>query len=86
MKLAIGVLTALAGFLGIIGSAIAMRYWLVTLVIISILKITNLVAVPWFAGITTVGAISTGLWMLFGGLIMLFVSAIITAIGTTLIE
>jgi hypothetical protein len=40
----------------------------------------------WFAGPFTAGAISTGLWMLFGGLIMLGISAVIAIIGQSLIK
>jgi hypothetical protein len=63
-----------------------MRFWLITLVIMTILKLTGAVAMPWFAGIFTAGAISTGLWMLFGGLIFMGISFGITAIGAALMD
>ena len=67
LKNIVGVITGIAGFLGAIGSVIAMKYWMIVLVIMTILKLTGVVAMPWFAGILSAGAISTGLWMLFGG-------------------
>jgi hypothetical protein len=86
MKAVLGIITALAGFLGIIGSAIAIRYWLIVIVIMSILKLGGLVQMAWFAGIFSAGAISTGLFMLFGGLILIIISFFITAIGSAILE
>lgn len=85
-KTKLGALLAFGGFIGMIGSAIAMRYWLVTLVIMTILKLTGVVLMPWFAGVFAAGAISTGLWMLFGGLIIIIISYIITAVGVILVD
>jgi len=86
MKAIIGLITGIAGIIGIIGSVIAMRYWLLTVVIMTILKLTGVVLMPWFTGPLTVGAISTGLFMLLGGLVMMAISFAITAIAATLIE
>ena len=86
LKDIVAIITGLGGVLGMVGSAIAMRFWLITLVIMSILKLTGAVAMPWFAGIFSAGAISTGLWMLFGGLFFLLLSMLITAIAATFME
>jgi len=86
MKAVAGLLTGIAGVIGMIGSGIAMRFWLITIVIMSILKLTGVIALAWFAGPLTAGAISTGLFMLFGGLVMMMISVIITAIGAALME
>jgi len=86
MKAVAGLLTGIAGVIGMIGSGIAMRFWLITIVIMSILKLTGVIQILWFTGIFSAGAISTGLWMLFGGLVMMMISVIITAIGAALME
>jgi len=86
MKAVVGLITGIAGVMGIIGSAIAMRYWLITGVIMTILKLTGVVVIPWFAGPLTAGAISTALWMLFLGLLFLGISIVVTAIGSILLE
>jgi len=86
MQAMIGLITGITGAMGMLGSAIAMRYWLITVVIMTILKLTGAVAMPWFAGPLTAGAISTGLFMLFGGLLFLGISMVITAIGEAIME
>ena len=86
MKEVFGVFTGIAGIIGIIGSAIAMRLWLLVTVIMVILKLTGVISIAWFAGPFTAGAISTGLFMLFGGLLMMGLSFIVTAIGATILE
>jgi hypothetical protein len=63
-----------------------MRFWLITIVIMSILKLTGVIQILWFAGIFSAGAISTGLWMLFGGLVMMAISFVITAIGAAILD
>jgi hypothetical protein len=86
MQAVLGMFTGIAGLLGIVGSMMAMRFWLITLVIMIILKLTGAVAMPWFAGMFTAGAISTGLFMLFGGFVFMGISFIITAIGAALMD
>jgi len=86
MQSFIGVIMAFFGVIGMIGSAIAINFWVITIVIMSILKITGVVMIPWFAGLFTAGAISTGLFMLVGGLFMIFISMGVTFIGGILVE
>jgi len=86
MQQIIGAIVGLFGIVGTIGSLIALKFWAITLVIMSILKLTGAVVMPWFAGAFTAGAISTGLWMLFLGLVMVVVSMVVAAIGGALIE
>jgi len=86
MKEIFGVFTGIAGILGIIGSAIAMRLWLLVTVILVILKLTGVVSIAWFAGPFTAGAISTGLFMLFGGLFMMGLSLMVTAISAAILD
>ena len=50
LKTIIGVVTAFAGVLGLIGSGIATRYGAITIVIMSIIKLVGVSAMPWFAG------------------------------------
>jgi len=57
----------------------------ITLVVMTILKLLGVITVAWFAGPFTVGAVSTGLWMLVGGLIMLGTSIVVAAVGNALI-
>jgi len=86
MQAIVGLVTGIAGVLGMIGSGIAMRFWLITLGLMTILKLTGVIVVPWFAGPLTAGAISTGLWMLFLGLIFMGLSFVITAFGAVLMQ
>ena len=85
-KLITGALISISGIFGIIGSAIAMRFWLITVVIMSILKLTSVMTMAWFAGPLTAGAISTGLWMLFLGLIFMGISLAVTTIGVAVLD
>jgi hypothetical protein len=85
-KIIIGVVTAFAGVLGLIGSSIATTYWAITIVIMSVIKLVGVSAMPWFAGPLTAGAISTGLWMLVLGIVFWFLSALITAIGGAILQ
>ena len=86
LKLTMGVLTSITGILGVIGGAVAARYWLVVVVILSILKLVGLVSIPWFAGLTTASAIGTGLWMLGFGLVFVVLGLIVAAISTALLD
>jgi len=86
MKEIVGLITTIFGVVGMIGSAIAMRIWLIVVVILSILKLSGTVIMPWFAGVTTLGAISTGLWLLILGFFMLLVNIGVTALGTYLMD
>ena len=86
LKIIVGVFTSIAGILGLIGSSIATRYWLITVVIMSIIKLAGFATMPWFAGPLSVGAISTGLWMLGLGIVFWFLSALITAIGGAILQ
>jgi len=86
MKTTIGFITGFAGLLGIIGSFISIRFWLITIIIMSILKLTGLLVIPWFTSIFAAGAISTGLWMLFGGLILMGISFLIGVASVALLD
>jgi len=86
MRRVLGFIIALGGLLGAIGSAIAVVVWEVTIVVMSTLKITGVVQMPWFAEPLTLGAISTGLWLLLFGVILYILSIIITSIGTSIID
>jgi hypothetical protein len=85
-KTIVGSLIGISGFLSVVGSAIAMRYSMITVVIMSILKITGVLVIPWFAGVFTAGAISTGIWMLFLGLIFMFIGFLVAAIGVAVLD
>ena len=86
LKLIMGVLTFVTGILGTIGGAIAAKYWLVVTVVLSILKLTGLTVMPWFAGLTTASAIGTGLWMLFGGIFLFFLGMGVAAISAAILD
>jgi len=86
VKLTMGSLTFMTGILGTIGGAIVARYWLIVIAILSILKLVGLVQMPWFAGLTTASAIGTGLWMLFGGLLLFFLGLIVAGISAAILE
>ena len=86
MKKFSAIIMAIIGIISMIGSALVMRFWAITIIILSVLKLTAVLNIPWFAGITTLGAISTGLWMLFGGLIVMILSYIITIISGLIIK
>jgi len=81
-----GFLAAITAVLGIIGGAISARYWLITLVILSILNIAGLIVIPWFAGITVLSAIGTPLFMLFIGLAAVGINMLVLVILSTLLE
>ena len=74
-----GLLAGFTAFLGMIGGAIATRYWFVSLVILTILKWAGVVTL-WFGGLFTLSAIGTPLWMLFGGLFMMGFNGLILII------
>jgi len=86
MQAIIGMFTAVAGVIGVIGSLISLKFWWITMVVMTIVKLVGAGSYVWFAGPFTMGAISTGLWMLFGGLIMLGISFMIATIGDALIK
>ena len=92
-KLTVGFLAVILSFLAVlvgiiwsIGLIIVTKIWLITLVLMSILKISGLITIPWFAGIFTPGAISTSLWLLLLGIIMIAISLSIILIGNIFIE
>jgi hypothetical protein len=63
-----------------------MRFWLITVVIMVILKLTGVLVIPWFAGPLTAGAISTGLWILTIGLLFMVISFTIAALGIKVLD
>ena len=81
MKKFIGAFVAVMGIIGVVVSSLALTLPTASVVILSILKLTNLVQMDWFAGITELGAISTGLWILFIGIIVYFLSMIFVVLG-----
>jgi hypothetical protein len=85
-KSIVGIIMSISGFLGMLGSAIAMRFWLITVVIMVILKLTGVLVIPWFAGPFTAGAISTGLWILTIGLLFMVISFTIAALGIKVLD
>jgi len=66
------VILAFLFFIGMIISAAAVRLWAITLVVLSILKLTSILMIPWFAGLFTLSAIGTPLFMLILGLFSVF--------------
>ena len=81
MKKVLGIVTTVAGIIGMVGSALSMRLWLITVAVMTMLKLTGVLVIPWFAGIFSAGAISTGLWMLLAGFIMLLISYSVAITG-----
>jgi len=86
VKSIMGVLTFITGILGTIGGAIAARYWLVVIAVLSILKLAGVTAIPWFAGLKTISAIGTGLWMLFGGSLLFLFGISVAGISAAIIR
>ena len=86
LKVILGGLTFVTGILGSIGGAIAAKYWLVVIVILSVLKLAGITAIPWFAGLTTASAIGTGLWMLGLGLIFFFLGIFVAEISAAIMK
>jgi len=89
LKMIVGGLSVIGGVFGMIGGAIAAKVWAYVIILLSLLKlfnIANLGAIPWFAGVTTLGAVSTGLWLLLFGLLVIFIGIIITGIGAVIID
>ena len=84
LRIIVGIIAAVLGFFATIASAIVMRFWLIALVVLTILKWTGIVTL-WFGGICTLSAIGTPLWMLFGGLFMMLLSITVTALGGYLV-
>ncbi len=79
-------LVGITAFLGMIGGAIATRYWIVTGIILSILKVTGVVQIMWFGTLFTLSALGTPLWMLSLGLFMIAFNAGILALLGILID
>ena len=83
--LIIGGLAAITAFLGMVGGAIATRYWIITGIFLSILKLTGVLQIMWFGTLFTLSALGTPLWMLFGGLFMiLFNMGVLALMGILL--
>ena len=82
----IGAITAIAGFFGIIGSAVAVKFSGITAIVMIILNTFGVINIAWFAGPFTAGAVSTGIWMFVLGLLMLLLSYLVTAIGAFLVQ
>jgi len=80
-----GIITILSGIIGTIGSALAIRFSGITIIVMTIIKLVY-GNIHWFAGIFSAGAISTGLWMLFGGLIIWVFSIMLEFLGTVIVE
>jgi len=86
MKSIIGLITAVFGVIGMLGSVISMRIWVVVIIVFSALKLTGVAVMPWFASVGTLGAISTGLWLLILGLVMFFMSIFVVGLGGYLMK
>ena len=85
VKSIMGVLTFITGILGTIGGVISDKYWLVVIAVLSTLKLAGVIAIPWFAGLKTVSAIGTGLWMLFGGSLLFLFGISVAGISAAII-
>jgi len=70
IKIIIGVTLTGLSFIGALLGALSARFSILTIIILSILKLLGLVAIPWFASIFVLSVIGTGLWMLTIGLII----------------
>ena len=66
--------------INVVIGAIVYKFWLLTIFILSLLKITNIIVIPWFAGIGTISAIGTGLWMLGIGIVLMVLGGLGTFI------
>lgn len=71
----------LLGYLGAAASLMVMRLWLYTILILSILKVLGILSIDWFAGPFTLGAISTGLWMVILGGLFFLINLLIGLLG-----
>ena len=80
MKVIISVLIGIMSILALIGSAIAVNISGATLVILSILKLTALLDIAWFAGIGTLSAVGTPLFMVVIGLFLVVLNIILLAV------
>lgn len=81
MKNFVSILLKILGVIGVIGSHIAMYFPVPLILILTILKIVGYLDIPYFAWVTEIGAISTGLWVLIIGLIAYLVSLIAVSAG-----
>jgi len=86
LKGILGILGIVGGFLGMFGGIIAVKFWALTLVVMTLLKLTGIVIMPWSGGLLTASAIGTALWMLFGGLVLILLGFLITAISTAVLD
>jgi len=86
MKVFFGLVLGLGGFLAMAGSALAVRFSVLTTIILSILNILGVITIAWFAGPFTAGAISTGIWMFVLGIICVVIGGIITAAGAAILD
>lgn len=75
-----GGLVRITAFLGVIGGAIVTKYWVITGIILTILKLTGVIQIMWFGTLFTLSAAGTPLWMLFGGLFMILFNTFLLAL------
>ena len=79
-------ISVIIGVIGFIGGIIATRIWFITIFILSILKLTNTLVIPWFGTVTVLSAIGTGLWLLVLGVACILISLIFVAISSVILN
>jgi len=75
----IGALGAIVGFLGIMGSYLALRFSTLTFIVLLILNVFNVIAIGWWV-------IGAPILMIFGGIFMMLISTVFAGAFIGLID
>ena len=80
------IVVVIVGTITLVLAKIATKISWFAILVLTILKLTSVLTIPWFAGLFSLGAISTGLFMFFGGIIVTVLSALVTINSAKSIE
>ncbi len=86
MIIGLSAVSAVFSMMAIVASIIAINGSGLTAIVLSIMKLTGTVDILWFSGLTTLSAIGTPLWMLFGGLFIIIMNYIFLAILAVVVD
>jgi hypothetical protein len=69
---------ALLGVIGIIVGSLCINISFLMILVMSIMKLTGALVIPWFTGIFSLGAISSGIWMFLFGVFVIGINTLIS--------
>ena len=86
MKKTISVLSFIFGVLGMLLSEIAIKVSVPLIILLSFAKVMGWTQIPWIAGVTSLGAVSTGVILLVGGITIQVISFIVSYVSAFILE